>query len=350
LQKEVELEIHKQLNNKKQPSDISTFLLKRITEKRYSAKYINSVMNFSLNCGNHKGIFLSFKKLITFSTHLPWGHFMEVMSQQKISVTDELSNLVVKAAIKTKNEEEIILTHQWDKWHPQIKKSRIRIGNERIQNWKGMHKELRERLGYFKNQRMMEKERHIIEKIEKFFPDDPQLKKDWLDFEDRWARYIISKSSGPRLDNEILELKQRELSVPQKEFCEQIYLYFDAYTQPDKSRIYDFSLCLFFMGQYQMALELLQHSPSTPGVDWFRLELMFFCRRYIECLDEIIRLDSKYSSDPETMFATSYIRAQSLWKLGQTASAIEMMANIVNIRPNYRSAHALLIEWTGGQY
>jgi hypothetical protein len=59
-------------------------------------------------------------------------------------------------------------------------------------------------------------------------------------------------------------------------------------------------------------------------------------------------MEIKYISDPETTFAVSYLRAQALQGLGQHGSALEIMQSIVRVRPNYRSAHSLILEWTEG--
>ena len=111
---------------------------------------------------------------------------------------------------------------------------------------------------------------------------------------------------------------------------------------------YNLAIGLYFIELYHEALQVIRRAPESSAKDWFYLELLLRCGRYLECLDEVNQIELKYSADPESTFAATYIRAQALWGLGQTGSAIELLRSIVDIRPSYRSAHSLLNEWAGG--
>ena len=64
--------------------------------------------------------------------------------------------------------------------------------------------------------------------------------------------------------------------------------------------------------------------------------------------EAVNHLEIKYVDDPETTFAVAYLRAQCLRELGQEAAALETLRSLVRVRPNYRSAHALILEWADG--
>jgi tetratricopeptide (TPR) repeat protein len=102
------------------------------------------------------------------------------------------------------------------------------------------------------------------------------------------------------------------------------------------------------MAEYLMGLEILAWAPAVPPNDWLRAELLVHARRFVEGLEHLKHLEVRYVDDPETSFAVSYLKAQCLQELGQKDAALEILKSIVRVRPNYRSAHALIQEWTEG--
>jgi hypothetical protein len=110
----------------------------------------------------------------------------------------------------------------------------------------------------------------------------------------------------------------------------------------------DLALAFWFLEDHNRALEILAWAPAGRAHDWLNAELLFASRRFVEALELLNTVEVKYVEDPESTFAVSYLRAQCLKELGQHASALEIMQSIVHIRPHYRSAHALILQWTEG--
>ncbi|NJL25310.1 MAG: hypothetical protein HC902_09105 [Calothrix sp. SM1_5_4] len=110
----------------------------------------------------------------------------------------------------------------------------------------------------------------------------------------------------------------------------------------------DLAVAFWFLDEYGQALEILKWAEPSTANDWLHAELLFASRRYVEALELLNHLEVKYVNDPEATFSVSYIRAQCLRGLGQQAAALEILRSIVRIRPNYRSANALILAWTEG--
>ena len=115
---------------------------------------------------------------------------------------------------------------------------------------------------------------------------------------------------------------------------------------------YDLAVSLLMMDAPEAALAVATSIPSNSknavGVDWLIAELLLSLRRFVDLLNHLQHLEVTYSNDPETAFAVSYLRAHALKALGQSAAAVEILRNIVQVRPNYRSAGHLAIEWGVG--
>jgi tetratricopeptide (TPR) repeat protein len=112
---------------------------------------------------------------------------------------------------------------------------------------------------------------------------------------------------------------------------------------------YDLAMGLQMMDFHSEALQILALASPSPAVDWLRLELEVRARRFVTALEEAHRLETLYASDPDAAFAATYARARALYGLGEKQTAIDLLRGLVKIRPHYRSAHSLLLDWAGGE-
>ena len=110
---------------------------------------------------------------------------------------------------------------------------------------------------------------------------------------------------------------------------------------------FDFAIAAFTLESFDDALEILSYAEETTPLLLFRMEVLVRCRRFVELLNEISKMELAFSHEPETFFATAYLRAQALWGLGQKHSAIEVLESLMASRPHYRAASALISMWSG---
>ena len=84
---------------------------------------------------------------------------------------------------------------------------------------------------------------------------------------------------------------------------------------------------------------------ETSTRDWLHLDLLIYTRKFAESLSFIQDLDLKYHDDPLFYSTKIYYIAQCFWGLGDKNKAIELMENLIEIKPDYRLASSLLKEW-----
>ena len=111
---------------------------------------------------------------------------------------------------------------------------------------------------------------------------------------------------------------------------------------------YDLAMNLHFMDFNLEALEILRVAPPSPAVDWLTLELMIQSRRFVDALSQAAHLEAAYAEDPDAAFAVTYARARALKGLGQVELAIDLLRSLIRVRPAYKSAQSLLMDWSGG--
>jgi hypothetical protein len=110
---------------------------------------------------------------------------------------------------------------------------------------------------------------------------------------------------------------------------------------------FEFAIAAIMLESYEAALQILEFCEPTESLLWLRLEVLLQCRRFVEVLNEIAQVEVMLAHQPETFFATAYLRAQALWGLGQKHTAIEVIEGVLAARPHYRAASALLNIWSG---
>lgn len=244
-------------------------------------------------------------------------------------------------------------------WHPKIPSA--------LKNWVAQqakaHEQLRsnllERLAFFKEQGLLEDEKKGLGELRSMGGDSPEYQSLAHDFSERWAHHVLQSQQVEHIH--LLRREEiQEKPTPQEKCLFDFWETWACETMEklrnrssfDRNAV-DLALVFQFLGRSDLALHVLEKFPlntynQADFVIWFKLEILYHSRRYLECLDLLNQIETKNDDSPETMFAVSYLRAQVLWQIGQTRIAIQTIKTIVHLRPHYRSAHALLTEWTGG--
>ena len=115
----------------------------------------------------------------------------------------------------------------------------------------------------------------------------------------------------------------------------------------DPSQAADLAVIAAMIDLWDDAIELLAMAPDAGRRGWLRLELMLGANRNLELLNELAVVEQAHSEDPETFYATAYLRAQALWALGQEEQAVEILESLLSARPQYRAGVSLLTLWRG---
>ncbi|MNL11546.1 hypothetical protein D3C87_1323860 [compost metagenome] len=107
----------------------------------------------------------------------------------------------------------------------------------------------------------------------------------------------------------------------------------------------DLAIAAVMFEMPETALKVLEFAEADASMIWLRMEVLLMARHFIELLNEISKTEVMFAHEPETFFATAYLRAQAFWGLGQKHTAIEVMEGLLISRPHYRAASALLSVW-----
>jgi len=109
--------------------------------------------------------------------------------------------------------------------------------------------------------------------------------------------------------------------------------------------INDMIIILFSTGYIHLAIEFLKSHLDTNERQWIYLDLLLEDKQYLKCLNFAEQTFLQKNPNPETIFALNYVKAQAYYGLKEYNKAKSILGDLILLRPQYRSAKALLSQW-----
>ena len=346
LSHHLEIEIHQMLKDGYQPHDIAKDLLQRIGIERMTTETKLRILNFAHNCGYSKGVANYIKLRIERSKNPPWGLFAHMIFEAGIPYSRNLADYMFEGAQVHKSLADLVEFQNWDSLDPRFKELRKSVKNSLKKNLSDKRDRLIEKIKFMREQRILEQEKLAIDQLTTLFPDDPFLKDKENHFELRWAQDIIRKRASANREARI-EKQSIALDNEQKKWVSEMKKNLPDLLKNFPDQAYNIAITFKMMELPALAVIALQSAPKEEDCEWLLIETLIEMGRAVVALDAIHNIEKSYASKPGTSFAANYLRAQALWKLEEKQLAISIISSIIKIRPQYRSATALLSQWMG---
>ena len=305
---------------------------------------------FLVACGYFKELLEQVQRLIQQGHKIPWAQFAEALGRAGGKPEDHDIAALFEGAEKEGGVEVLVRSHQLDIFSREFGDRRDKARDRVRQALADQKKVLKDKLIFMRNNRLFEQEKAVLEEIRAQFPADEEFENDRQSFELRWAREIVSHSQSSMGSHSRagLQWKTDQLSDEQLTVRDLIVEHAKELARSNPRLAYDLAVSLHLMDFNREALSVLELTQQSPAADWLRLELMVRGRQFVSALEEATRLELLYVGHADTMFAVIYARARSLHGLGQVAMALELLRSLVRIRPGYKNAQSLLLDWGGG--
>lgn len=294
--------------------------------------------------------FLCVKKLQD-NAEIPWAHFAQCLKLGLPNFSFALKKSLFEGAQTQKLVEQLCRNHNLDDVSPELSK----IRRERVSSWTDKHhflkKELLAQVEMLRTQELDAEEEKALRKLQKFFPKDLAIQKLMEQARERKALLLLEakvrapesqweKTEHPMLSEEDREMLQSIIGSMAKHLKK----------YPELSR--DFAVALLTWDHPEGALEILEghkkEKRKTKSETWLQMESLLMARRFLALLTLIDQTEKSPNLEPDDTFGLLYLKARALWGLGSRFSAIEILENLVNHRPHYRSAMTLLRLWKEG--
>lgn len=346
----LEIEINTLLSEKSDVKRVGTELVRRWRHHLFNDAEADDCARFLVISGQLELFFMEIRRLIEEGAKLPWAQLGEALGKSGMKPDSFEIDSLLEAAASQEATAELLRSRQLDLFSREFAKQRETLNRAKQEEMLLRKQQLREKIDFMRAQRMFDQELQLLEELQSLFPSESGIEKDKEELRLRWAREIVSgaRASADTLASD-LESKAHELTPAEQVMKSLIVERAIELAKASPSFTCDLAIGMHMMDLHMEALKILEHAPTDRRADWLKLELLIRARQFVTAMEETVRLEEKYADDPETTFATTYARAQALHGLGERAAAIELLEGLTRIRPHYRSAQSLLLDWTGGE-
>lgn len=321
-------------------------IVNRITNNETSELARFAYWHFLFQSGHYQEIIKTYLGRLVDKNRIHWGIFIETLAHFKIKPPAAVVLSVLKGIKRQSAQDDLWGCFSWDEYDPRFKEFRDLITEAHLQREKTREEGLVEKFHFLQSQRMNEQAARVLKRLVFLYPRNEEYRKLKNGFEEELARDVISNHDGvfvsePVNHVEVLTKDEQQIVLGWASQCEQ-------FSRKNPALAYDFAIGFLFVGADEVAFHNAQSAPEGPAVEWLIAELLLRLGRYIDLLEHLREIEMLRLADPETSFAVAYLRAQALQALGQSAAAVELLRDIVQVRPNYRSANHLLMQWSVG--
>lgn len=340
----VEKEIQKMLSKGHTPSSIAQHLLNKRSISRNTDNFL-AVCRFMYQSGLHNLLIQTAISRLKKKEVVPWAFIIEILETCKIKIPKEKRAFFIKGITEQNQISSIITSHSWDKLHPELVNMKVKEIEQINKEKNYTFVKLMEDLEFIQAQGVLKKEEEILKKLKKIDPENPEIHEKWLQFREKWGRKLIHQKKTYLLN-------KKNISVPpskkEKNQAEKISQSIKTILKKTPEKSYDMALLFSFIGYPYLAIQILKDHMNDVSSEWLHLDLLLQSKLYLDCLSFLDIMEIKYSNDPETVFALTYIRAKAYYGLGKKKKAKDILSDMLKVRPNYRLTHSLLKQWEKG--
>ncbi|MDG0816090.1 hypothetical protein [Bdellovibrio svalbardensis] len=344
----IELEIQNLLNQTQDLDEVAARLTSTIESSpdHFNLDNITAFARFLNFSGKHqKLVEFILSHLENESFPIPWPYFLEALGHATLDLDEKTVKALLEGIIESGAEAEAARSQALNKYEPLLGEWRSNRKYKIHKDYLKNKKILLDMLITLRTQQLYEQEKHLLQRLQKLYPDDSDIQRETREHKQRYALEILSRRSPKAREANTDDLEQKDPET--EEALRALLSSLLEHAEQDPEMAFDFAIVAFMLESYEAALEILEFSEQTESYLWLRLEILLKCRRFVELLTEVAQVEMLLSHEPETFFATAYLRAQALWGLGQKHTAIEVMEGLLASRPHYRAASALLNIWSG---
>ena len=318
-----------------------------LTDATLSWEQKRPIWLFLYNTGHERAVMEALENQLQTKERVPFDLLITLSTKAAQKPEDKDVQSLIKGLRKQRAFADLMAVTAWDHFDARLEQMRTELTMQNLTEQRAAKENMREKFFFLKNQRMSAQAGRVLQRMLELYPEDQELGEQKREFDEQWAREVLS-NHVPQVHSGGFEITKTPVGAADQVMLEAFMAEGQKLSLVQRSVALDLTIAFWFMDEFNLALEILAWAEPGATVDWMKAELLFAARRFLEALEHLTALEIKYVDDAETTFAASYLRAQCLHGLGQHASAMEIMQSIVRVRAQYRSAHALILEWSSG--
>lgn len=211
-----------------------------------------------------------------------------------------------------------------------------------IQDYEAKRSHLLKDLEFAKNQGLKEKRIEALNQLKKLYPNDKSIENVFQSEKEFHARHTYNKLVSKREKN--IYIKKESLGFTKDDEAA-MFKIIKKYLKKNADYVYDFSVMFMEMDLPLLGLKVIDLlKKKSKRLVWHELQLCLEGRQFARALSLIAQIQ-KERVGTEHSFSLLYYQALALHGLGHRSEAIKIIKSILKIRPQFKSANSLLLEW-----
>ncbi len=320
---------------------IGSFL--KIENLSYSDK--RRLIVFLFNMGSYESIFDFSIKSLKKKEPLFWGVLCEILFLQNIKTSLLIQKNILKGAYKEKKLSFLALSPKATSWGKLFEKNRKRKFEILHKLYEKRQKKIQDRIRYFKDSGMPEQTMKIIEDELRSDPENKSLKEERIKIKEMIAEDIFDQFKYEYVEKS--QIKRKKISKKERKISQFLREEGRRILEASPEVHNDLAFFFYFIEDHDAVISVLKKVKNRNlSSDWLHLETLILFEKYLDALEKIKEIEERYSLEKTSIFfASYYTKALCYWGLKEKERAVETLKKLIEIKPNYRSAHALLNKW-----
>ena len=337
---EAELRIRMILESPTQLSDKIHVLLEEAKLHINDQEVLVTYFRFFFNAGYHQELLSLIVEVLERKAKVPWSLLIDCLGKNAIKLSQSVIQSIDKGLRRQNAQSEVWSARTLDSDFPEFSVWRDTFIRERLNALKVRRSELLEKFEFLRSQRLENEARQVLRVLKSTYPGDSEIENLNANFEEHRAREILNDYAHSLEDTKtytpkFLESELDFLTLLRENAFELIQ------HKPQYRK--DFCLFFLFLEDSDSALEILNQDDHLNFSEaWLKADLLRNSRRFLEALALADWISEQFSNDTETLMATTYFRAEVFGEMGKNSKAIELLENIAQVRPQYRSTLHLI--------
>lgn len=342
----MELEIQSLLRHFGQADLAADALIKKYENEKLNLAEFEALSTFLLHAGFCATLTDLIVRKLDDKSIIPWGHFAEALCLSSDQIETEIKAAMVEGAEESHLLSHLARSHSLDHFEEELVRQRSLRLESFVEKNKLQKQELFQQLDLLRSQNLHQEEEKLLSRMTKLFPHDPAIPEAQRALKQKAALEYVAKKTPVSNHKPVIyyhEKRNPEDQLILDQIEEAMQREINNSANPDQAQ--DFAIAHFIFENWEATRRLLSTTEPFLSADWLKAEALLESRHFVDLLNHLNWIEMAYSEDAEITFAVLYMKAQALWGLEQKFIAIEIMESLVQVRPQYRAAHALLDEW-----
>ena len=272
---------------------------------------------------------------------VPWKYFLGSLGKTMSPFSEEFSEFMLELIQSQNLSGAACLSESFQMIDPRLSDYSQEIQRQRQQNYLIEKNRLFEELEFLKTQQLEKDEQLLLERMMRLFPDDGNVAAAMIQFRNRTHVDFLNKNKSQKKLNFTPPPEDPQVAKWGIAFANALIE--NSNQKPDMA--YDFAMAAFMIEEFDACSMILEQHLHLKDCAWLLIESKLRAQRFVELIPLLAQVELLFASSSDTFFATAYYRAQAYWGLGETHKGIEILQSLIDARPEYRSASALLAAW-----